>query len=93
MGPSNTAPAPSDMSGKSMQLSHHTAQLIAWYMNQRPNSESLPLALAHAVAAAGPWGSCLSDIAAALDRFCAQYDLDRRLCFMEVGLPGCRARC
>ena len=58
-------------------------------------TNSLVLALAHAIVADGPWdslgllsGSCLADIITALDEFCSRYDRHRWQIILCEAIPG-----
>ena len=58
-------------------------------------TNSLALALAHAIVADGPWdsldllsGSCLADIITALDEFCSRYDRHRWPHMLREAIPG-----
>jgi hypothetical protein len=57
-------------------------------------TNSLALALAHAIVADGPWdslgllsGSCLADIITALDEFCSRYDRQRWPGLLREAIP------
>ena len=73
-----------DPSGKALATAggHSTSAHAAAAHLEALTTNSLALALAHAIVADGPWdslgllsGSCLADIITALDEFCSRYEV------------------